>query len=124
MRSICPARRWAVSKGADDLIFVGTDGIVWEASGAAVVAAYGRRLLSPPASLGILDSVSVGQLFKAAAGAGWEVSRQEVTVDALFEADGVWLTSSLRFARVHTLDEKVLPEAAAHAELAALSGAG
>jgi 4-amino-4-deoxychorismate lyase len=118
------ARRWATSRGADDLIFVGTDGIVWEASGAAVVASYGRRLLSPPASLGILDSISVGQLFKAAAGSGWEVSRQELTVDALFEADGVWLTSSLRFARVHTLDDKVLPEAAAHAGLAALSGAG
>jgi 4-amino-4-deoxychorismate lyase len=115
------AKRWAESRGADDAIFVGADGIVWEAASSAVIAARDGRLVSPPASLGILDSISVTRLFHAAEQAGWDVARDQVTVDELFEADGVWLSSSLRFARVHTVDGKALPGTAAHDELAALA---
>ena len=115
------AKRWAESRGADDAVFVGADGVVWEAASSAVIAARDGRLVSPPASLGILDSISVARLFEAAEQAGWEVARDQVTVDDLYEADGVWLSSSLRFARVHTVDGKALPEAAVHEELAALA---
>jgi 4-amino-4-deoxychorismate lyase len=117
------AKRWAESQGADDAIFVGTDGKVWEAETSAVVAAFGRRLVSPSPSVGILDSVSVKRLFAAGAGAGWETGRDNLTVEDLFAADGVWLSSSLRFARVHTVDGKALPPAPAHDELAALAEA-
>jgi 4-amino-4-deoxychorismate lyase len=115
------AKRWAVSQGADDAIFVGTDGVVWEGGTSAVVVAFGRSLASPPPSVGILDSISVARLFAVAAGAGWEVERRDLAVDDLLVADGVWLSSSLRFVRVHTVDGKGLPPAAAHAELAALA---
>jgi 4-amino-4-deoxychorismate lyase len=115
------AKRWAESMGADDAIFVGTDGTVWEAGTSAVVASYGRRLVSPSSALGILDSISVAHLFSAAAGAGWDVAREDLSVDGLRAADGVWLSSSLRFVRVHTLDGKGLPPAAAHDELAILA---
>jgi 4-amino-4-deoxychorismate lyase len=115
------AKRWAESQGADDAIFVGADGKVWEAETSAVVAAFGRRLVSPSPSVGILDSVSVKRLFAAGVGAGWETCREDLTVEDLFAADGVWLSSSLRFARVHTLDGKALPSAPAHDELAALA---
>jgi 4-amino-4-deoxychorismate lyase len=117
------AKRWAESRGADDAIFVGADGLVWEGATSGVVIAQGGRLLSPPASVGILDSISVARLFGAAEAAGWDVARQELTVDELFEADGVWLSSSMRFARVHTLDGKGLPDALVHEELAALAAA-
>jgi 4-amino-4-deoxychorismate lyase len=116
------AARWAASRGADDAIFVGTDGVVWEAGTSAVVACFGRsRLVSPPASVGVLASISVARLFEAAEGTGWEVAREDLTVDDLFGADGLWLSSSLRFTRVHTVDGKGLPPAAAHEELAALA---
>jgi 4-amino-4-deoxychorismate lyase len=117
------AKRWAESRGADDAIFVGTDGLVWEGANSAVVVSHGGRLVSPPASVGILDSISVARLFSAAEEAGWDVAREELKVHELFEADGVWLSSSIRFARVHTLDGKDLPDAPAHEELAALSAA-
>jgi hypothetical protein len=42
-------------------------------------------------------------------------------LDDLFSSDGVWLCSSLNFARVHALDGKALPLHAAHAELSALA---
>ena len=61
------------------------------------------------------------RLFLAAEHAGWEVARDQVTMHDLFEADGVWLSSSLRFARVHTVDGKALPDAPNHEELAALA---
>ncbi|HTT88156.1 MAG TPA: aminodeoxychorismate lyase [Acidimicrobiales bacterium] len=115
------AKRWAESRGADDAVFVGSDGLVWEGATSGVVVARGGRLTSPPASVGILDSISVARLFSAAEAAGWDVARQELTLDELFEADGVWLSSSIRFARVHTVDGKSLPDAPAHEELAALA---
>ncbi len=116
------AYRWAESRGADDAIYVGTDGTVWEAATSAVVACFGRsRLVSPPASVGILESISVAHLFEAAEAAGWEVAREDLSVDDLFGADGLWLSSSLRFSRVHTLDGKGLPPVAVHDELAALA---
>jgi 4-amino-4-deoxychorismate lyase len=118
------AKRWAESRGADEAVFVGSDGLVWEGATSAVVVSRGGRLVSPPASIGILDSISASRLLSAAEGAGWEVARQELSVDELFEADGVWLSSSIRLARVHTLDGKGLPDAPAHEELVALSAAG
>jgi 4-amino-4-deoxychorismate lyase len=117
------AKRWAESKGAEDAIFVGTDGRVWEAVTSAVVALFGRRLVSPPPSVGILDSISVARLFAAAGAGGWEPARQDLMVDDLWAADGVWLSSSLRFSRVHTLDGKSLPPSTMHEELATLAAA-
>jgi 4-amino-4-deoxychorismate lyase len=118
------AVRWAESRGADDAIFVGTDGVVWEAGTSAVVACFGSsRLVSPPPSVGVLASISVDNLFAAAEGSGWEVAREGLSVDDLFGADGLWLCSSLRLARVHTLDGKGLAPAAAHEELVALAAA-
>ncbi len=48
----------------------------------------------------------MARLFSAAEAAGWDVAREELKVHELFEADGVWLSSSIRFTRVHTLDGK------------------
>lgn len=117
------AKRWAESQGADDAIFVGADGLVWEGATSGVVVATGGRLVSPPVSVGILDSISVAHLFSAADAAGWDVAREDLVVEDLFAAEGVWLCSSIRFSRVHTLDGKALPEAPAHEELAALAAA-
>jgi 4-amino-4-deoxychorismate lyase len=116
-------QRWAKSQGADEAIFLGAGGEVWEAGTSAVVAAFGRRLVSPPASVGILESISVAHLFTAAETAGWEVARDRLRIDDLFVADGVWLVSSMRTTRVHTLDTKSLASAPAHSELVALSSA-
>jgi 4-amino-4-deoxychorismate lyase len=115
-------KRWAEAQGAQDALFVGAGGEVWEAGTSAVVAAFGRRLVSPPPSIGILDSISVARLFPAAQAAGWGTARERLVLDDLFAADGVWLASSLRFTRVHTLDGKATGPAPAHDELAAIAG--
>ncbi|WP_232666770.1 aminodeoxychorismate lyase [Pseudonocardia sp. TRM90224] len=117
------AQRWAREHDADDAIFVAPDGQVLEAPTSAVVIARGRTLLSPPPSVGILPSITLGRLFRAASGAGWETRLEPFVLDDLHTADGVWLVSSIRLAsRVHTLDGKALTCVAPHDEIAALSG--
>ncbi|MEJ3655597.1 aminodeoxychorismate lyase [Actinomycetes bacterium KLBMP 9759] len=117
------AQRWAKEHGADDAIFVAPDGQVLEAPTSAVVIARGRTLLSPPPSVGILPSITLGRLFRAASEAGWETRLEPFLLDDLHSADGVWLVSSIRLAsRVHTLDGKALTCIAPHEEIAALSG--
>jgi 4-amino-4-deoxychorismate lyase len=119
------AQRWAAAHGADDVIFTAAGGTVLEAPTSGVVIARGRRLLSPPVSLGILPSISVRDVFDAATGAGWEATYASVTVDDLRSADAVWLTSTVRLVtRVHTLDGTALPDAGLTKEIAALLGLG
>ncbi len=115
------AKRYAATQGADDAIFVGLSGRVLEGPTSAVVAAFGRRLVSPPLAIGILESISTAWLLRAATENGWAARREELALDDLFGADGVWLCSSLNFVRVHTLDGKALVPAPAGEELAALA---
>jgi 4-amino-4-deoxychorismate lyase len=89
------AYRYAKANGADDVIFVGTDGTVLEAPTSTVVIARGRRLITPPRE-GILDGISARRLLAAADAAGWETAVEPVQPDELHSADGVWLLSSVR----------------------------
>lgn len=117
------AQRWARDHDADDAVFVAPGGAVLEGPTSAVVIARGRRLLSPPSSLGILPSISLGRLFSAAGTAGWEARFERLAVADLHGAEGVWLVSSVRLAaRVHTLDGTALPDTGLHGEIAELTG--
>lgn len=89
------ALRYAAAHGADDVIFVGSDGAVLEAPTATVVIARARTLLTPPTS-GILDGITVRRLFRAAADAGWLTETAALGGADLSAADGVWLVSSAR----------------------------
>ncbi len=114
------AKRWAETHGADDVIFVGTDGHLLEGPTATVVIARGRTLVTPPVD-GILAGVTVRRLFRAAEDAGWEARTAPLTPDDLTTADGVWLVSGVRLlAPVVSVDSRPLPRGAAHDELAAL----
>ena len=116
------AQRWARAHHADDVIFVAPGGIVLEGTTSAVLIARGRKLLSPPVSLGILPSITVGRLFGSAVTAGWETGFERLTVDDLHSADGVWLLSSiLQAARVHTLDGTALADNGLHGQVCELA---
>ena len=89
------ALRHARAAGADDVIFVGSDGAVLEAATATVVVLRDRTLLTPPLE-GILDGITVVRLIRAAQAAGWATAYQRLTPDDLSTADGVFLVSSVR----------------------------
>lgn len=99
------ATRFAKARGADDAIFVSTDGFVLEAPRANVVIARGNELLTPDPNLGLLHGTTQRFIFERATAAGWTCRYARLRLEDLFSADGVWLTSSTRMAvRVHSLN--------------------
>jgi 4-amino-4-deoxychorismate lyase len=93
------ALRHARSVGADDAIFVSTDGGLLEGPTASVLWAAGGVLHTPPPDpLGILDGTTVRALADrlAAEPSAPAVRTDTGTVADLHAADGVWLVSSIR----------------------------
>ncbi|MFJ1706087.1 aminodeoxychorismate lyase [Kitasatospora sp. NPDC088346] len=117
------AQRWARDHDADEALFLAGDGTVLEAPTAAVVLAVGgRRLLTPSPDLGILPSIALAGLFRAAAAAGWECGYARLTTADLLGGEGVWLVSSVRLcARVRSIDGTVCPPGPHEDEIAALA---
>jgi 4-amino-4-deoxychorismate lyase len=114
------AQRYARANGADDVIFVGSDGAVLEGPTATVLAATGRTLTTPPPD-GILAGITIRRLFAAAGRSGWTVREAVLTPEDLGSAEGVWLTSSVRLlAPVVATDGVARPVGPQHSELARL----
>lgn len=90
------AIREAKSRGADDAIFVTTDGVVLEGPTSTVIIRRGDELVTPPVELGVLPGTTQRFLFRAAEDAGWRTSTERLTPDDLRSADGLWLASSVR----------------------------
>ncbi|MBO1267882.1 aminodeoxychorismate lyase [Arthrobacter cavernae] len=104
------ALRYAHKQGADDAIFTSTDGRVLEGPTSTVLLAHletaddgtgtgsktVRRLITPQLDSGILPGTSQGALFAAAKAAGWELGYGPLVPQDLFDADAVWLISSIR----------------------------
>ena len=117
------AMRHARRAGADDVVFVSSDGWVLEGPTSTVVIADGRTLRTPPVAAGILPGTTQQQLFAAAEAAGWATKTEPLRPADLHAADVLWLASSVRqLARVHTFEGRRLPADAAGltAELTAL----
>ncbi|MBG0740910.1 aminodeoxychorismate lyase [Paeniglutamicibacter antarcticus] len=107
------ALRYARAHGADDVIFTSGDGRVLEGPTSSVLLAHAegdgpdriRRLITPRLDSGILPGTSQGALFTAAKAAGWELGYGPVEPADLFDADAVWLISSVRLlAPVNRID--------------------
>lgn len=107
------ALRYAARQGADDVIFVSSDGHVLEGPRSTVVVAAGglgsRCLLTPPASHRILLGTTQHALFEVARARGYDCDYRSLTQEDLAAAQDIWLVSSITLAaRVHTLDGREL----------------
>ena len=116
------AIREAARRGADEVIFSASDGVVLEGPTSNLILATGRTLRTPPPNIGILPGTTQAGLFRAAESAGWSVKIESIGLDELVGADGLFFASSVRkITRVHTLDGVALPDSSGlHAELTAL----
>lgn len=120
------ALRHAARGGADDVIFVSSDGYILEGPRSTVVIAVngadGRPcLLTPPPWYPILRGTTQQALFEVARDAGYDCDYQALRPADLIAAQGVWLVSSITLgARVHTLDGRVLAPAPLAAKVADL----
>ena len=120
------ALRHAAGRGADEVIFVSSDGLILEGPRSTVVIAMagadGRPcLLTPPPWYPILRGTTQQALFEIARTRGYDCDYQALRPADLHAAQGVWLVSSITLAaRVHTLDGRALPPAALATEVADL----
>jgi 4-amino-4-deoxychorismate lyase len=92
------AIREAKRRGADDAIFVSSDGVVLEAPTASVILRFGDRFVTPAPGSGILHGTTQLSLFEHLAGRGFETAYETVPVAELTRADAAWLVSSVRLA--------------------------
>jgi 4-amino-4-deoxychorismate lyase len=126
------ALRHAHKQGADDVIFLSTDGRVLEGPTSTVLLAHVetsddgegartvRRLITPQLDTGILPGTSQGALFTAAKAAGWELGYGPLEPQDLLDADAVWLISSIRLlAPVNHIDGKEIGTPALQKQLTA-----
>ncbi|MET8758108.1 aminodeoxychorismate lyase [Lentzea sp. NPDC004782] len=108
------AVREAERRGAAEVIFTTSDGSVLEGPTSTVILVRGKTLVTPPSKLGILPGTTQYALFRAAERAGWTVLVEPIQAGELYDAEGVFLASSVRkITRVTTLDGKQLPDSSA-----------
>ncbi|HEX7301405.1 aminodeoxychorismate lyase [Lentzea sp.] len=108
------ALREAERRGASEVVFTTSDGSVLEGPTSTLVLVRGKTLVTPPSELGILPGTTQYALFRAAERAGWTVSVEPIQVGELYDAEGVFLASSVRkITRVTVLDGKQLPDSSA-----------
>lgn len=130
------ARREALARGADDVLFVSTDGFALEGpTSALLVARAGKLVAVPLGGTGVLESVTVSVILQSVAsgaavaptGPGHGISRvaRELLEPArLLSAEGAWLVSTVRgVCPILALDGVPVPhDPALTAELARRAG--
>ncbi|KTS02760.1 aminodeoxychorismate lyase [Microbacterium testaceum] len=92
------AIREAKRRGADDAVFVTTDGYVLEAPTASVILRLGDRFVTPEPAAGILHGTTQRSLFAHLAQRGFSTVYEPVLLSDLRTADAAWLLSSVRLA--------------------------
>lgn len=90
--------REAARRGADDALFVSSDGYLLEAAVSNLVLRRGQTLLTPRTDLGILAGTTQADIFTWASRHGFATEYALLTVDDLAGADAAWLVSSGRHA--------------------------
>lgn len=115
------ALRHAAKQGADDVIFISSDGYVLEGPRSTVVLVGPGRMVTPPSSQPILRGTTAEALFEVARGAGYRCAYTPLRAADLLGGQDIWLVSSITLAaRVHTLDGRALKPAMPGTEFAAL----
>lgn len=104
------ALREAARRGADDALFLTTDGFVMEGPTSSVIIRSGGEYVTPAPSGAILHGTTQQSVFEYLAGRGERVVYRDVPVDELRQADAAWLVSSVRLAvAITTLDGDAFP---------------
>jgi branched-chain amino acid aminotransferase len=98
----------ARTRGADEAIFVGSDGFVRDASTSNVVAVNADgTLVTPSDGPGVIGGITRGQILDLALTMGMRCSLRPVRLADVLEAREVFLTSSIReIASVVRIDEQ------------------
>lgn len=108
------ALREARRRGADDAIFLSSDGFVLEAPTASLILRIGDRFVTPAPNGGILHGTTQLSVYEYLSSRGFEVGYATIPASDLPSADGAWLVSSVRLAApITVIDGVELPVAPA-----------
>ncbi len=88
------ALREAARRGAEDVIFVSSDGFVLEGPTSTVIMRIGQQFVTPRTDQGILEGTTQAALFGIVESLGYAAGYRYVRRKELGEADGLWLVSS------------------------------
>lgn len=104
------ALREAHRRGADDAIFLSSDGFVLEAPTASLVLRFGDRFITPAPSGGILHGTTQLSVYEYLSSRGFKCGYDRVPAAELAQADAAWLVSSIRLAApITAIDAHPLP---------------
>lgn len=104
------AIREATRRGADDALFVSSDGFLLEGPTSSLVLRIGDTFVTPEPGSGILHGTTQLSLFAHVAQRGLATAYERLEVEALERADAAWLVSSVRLAApVTAVDGRALP---------------
>lgn len=104
------AIREAKRRGADDALFVTSDGVVLEAPTASLIARIDGVFVTPTPAGGILPGTTQASIFSWLRSEGGSTASREVTAADLGRADAAWLVSSVRLAApIREIDGVRLP---------------
>jgi 4-amino-4-deoxychorismate lyase len=92
------ALREAHRRGADDTIFVTSDGYVMEGPTSSVILRHGDVWSTPAPSGAILHGTTQLSLFEHLEATERRTAYRDIPVDELGSADAIWLVSSVRLA--------------------------
>ncbi|MCM3655809.1 aminodeoxychorismate lyase [Agromyces mediolanus] len=104
------ALREAKRRGADDAIFVSSDGFVMEGPTSSVILRHGDVYSTPAPSGAILHGTTQLSLFEHLGELGHRTEYRDLPVAELMTAEAIWLVSSVRLAAgVTALDGTAVP---------------
>ncbi|MEO7123705.1 MAG: aminotransferase class IV [Lacisediminihabitans sp.] len=92
------ALREAARRGADDVIFVSSDGYLLEGPTSTLILQSGNRIRTPRTDLGILAGTTQASAFEFFEADGFETGYELIPYDELATTDAAWLVSSVRQA--------------------------
>jgi 4-amino-4-deoxychorismate lyase len=97
--------REAARRGADDVLFVSSDGYALEGPSASLIARLDGAYVTPRTDQGILEGTTQAAAFEVLRSLGHEVAEVLLTMDEVRRADALWLVSSGRLvAPLSSLD--------------------
>jgi 4-amino-4-deoxychorismate lyase len=92
------ALREAKRRGADDTIFVTSDGYLMEGPTSSVILRHGDVYSTPAPSGAILHGTTQQSVFEHVEASGKRTEYRDIPVAELSTADAAWLVSSVRLA--------------------------
>lgn len=104
------AGREAARRGADDVLFVSTDGYALEGPTSTLLVRHGDTFSTTPVSAGVLQGTSVATAFELLTAEGFTTQEKLMTPAEVAASEGAWLLASTRLAApISSLDDAEIP---------------